>query len=125
MSRPTVAIVGASSDRSKFGNKSLRAHADCGYDVYAVNPKGGEIEGRVVHKSLSEIPVPIDRVSMYVPPKLGMGMIDEISAKGCRELWLNPGTESDELVAAAKKKGLNVVVGCSIVNLGFSPSDYE
>ena len=45
MAKPTVAILGASADRSKFGNKSVRAHAQAGYDVYPVNPKGGTIEG--------------------------------------------------------------------------------
>ena len=42
MSQPTVAIIGASTDRSKFGNKSVRAHLQQGYEVFPVNPKGGE-----------------------------------------------------------------------------------
>lgn len=119
----TVAILGASADPAKYGNKSLRAHLLQGYDVYPVNPKGGEIEGLSVYQRLADVPVEaLDRVSVYLPPHVGLGLIDEIAAKGCRELWLNPGSESPELIAAAEAGGLNVIVACSIVDLGLSPA---
>lgn len=120
---PTVAILGASVDRTKFGNKSLRAHRERGYAVYPVNPKGGTIEGEPVFRTLAEIPVALDRISVYLPPNVALGLLDEIVAKGCRELWLNPGSESPGLVAAARARGLNVIADCSIVQLGVSPSD--
>jgi predicted CoA-binding protein len=120
---PSVAILGASADRSKFGNKAVRAFLARGYDVYPVNPKGGEVEGLAVYKSLAEIPadVKLDSISVYLPPAVGLKSVPEIAARGCRELWLNPGSESDELVAAAEKQGLNVVQACSIVAIGVSP----
>jgi predicted CoA-binding protein len=122
MSQPTVAIIGASSDRSKFGNKSVRAHAAQGYRVFPVNPKGGAIEGLPAYARLADIPVArLDRVSMYVPPAVGMQLLDEIAAKGCDELWLNPGSDSDELAEAARARGLNPIIACSIVDVGVSP----
>lgn len=115
--QPTVAIIGASADRSKFGNRSLRAHAACGYTVYPVNPKGGQIEGRQAYRSIEEVPAgPLDRVSLYVPPAVGIDLLGAIAAKGCGELWLNPGTESPELVARAEELGLNPIVACSLVD---------
>lgn len=126
MSRPTVAIIGASADRSKFGNISVRAHAQQGYEVYPVNPRGGEIEGLPVAATIAEVPAEdLDRVSLYVPPAVGEQLLPAIAAKGCRELWLNPGTESDALVARARELGIRTVVGCSIVDLGVSPSDFR
>ena len=126
MVKPTVAIVGASADRSKFGNKSVRAHAAQGYDVYPVNPKGGEIEGHAAYSRLADVPVErLSRISLYVPPAVGMKLLDEIVAKGCDELWLNPGSDSDELVAAARARGLEVVVACSIVAVGVSPHELD
>lgn len=114
----TVAIIGASATRTKFGNRSLRAHLLRGYTVYPVNPKGGQIEGLTVYRSISEIPVEcLDRVSMYVPPEIGMTLLDEIAAKGCGELWLNPGSESDELIARARELGLEPIVACSIIDV--------
>lgn len=115
--RPTVAVIGASTDRTKFGNRSLRAHAGCGYDVYPVNPRGGEIEGLTVYTSIGEVPVsPLDRVTMYVPPAVGLTLLEAIAAKGCQELWLNPGTESPEVIARAEKLGLTPVVACSLID---------
>jgi predicted CoA-binding protein len=124
MSQPTVAIIGASADRSKFGNKSVRAHLAQGYRVFPVNPKGGEIEGIAVYKSLAEVPAErLDRISMYVPPAVGMKLIDEIAAKGCDELWLNPGSDSEELADAARARGLNPITACSIVDVGVDPHE--
>lgn len=118
MSRPTVAILGASADRSKYGNISLRAHREHGYDVFPVNPKGGEIEGLPVYKNLAEVPPGrLSKISVYLPPALGLKVLPEIVARGCDELWLNPGSESDELVEAARAAGLNVIVACSIIQV--------
>ena len=121
---PTAAIIGASADRTKFGNKSVRAHLSQGYEVFPVNPKGGVIEGLAVYKSLRDVPKrPLDRVSLYVPPTVGVKLLPEIAEVGCKELWLNPGSESDELVEQAEALGLNTIVACSIVSLGVSPDD--
>ena len=124
---PTVAILGASADRSKFGNKAVRAFLAQGYIVYPVNPKGGEVEGLPVRHSLADIPpdIKLDRISVYLPPAVGLKMLPQIAARGCNELWLNPGSESDDLVAAAEKAGLNVIQACSIVAIGESPHEYS
>jgi predicted CoA-binding protein len=124
MNQPSVALLGASGDRAKFGNKSVRAHAAAGWRVFPINPKGGEIEGLKVCRSLAEAPVErFDRVSVYLPPSLTLGALAEIAAKGCDELWLNPGSDDDAVVAKAEELGLNVVRGCSIVDVGKSPHD--
>lgn len=121
---PTVAILGASTDRSKFGNKSVRAHLAKGFTVYPINPKADEIEGIKAFASLADIPPgKLDRVSVYLPPAIGMKVLPDVAARGCDELWLNPGTESDELVAEAERLGLNVIQACSIVDVGVSPHD--
>ena len=126
MSRPTVAIIGASSDRSKYGNKSVRAHLAQGYDVFPINPKGSEIEGLTAFTSISEVPVEqLDRVSLYVPPTVGLSLIEEIAAKGCKELWLNPGSDSDELADRARELGLEPIIACSIVDVGVSPHEMD
>jgi hypothetical protein len=124
MPRPTVAIIGASADRAKFGNKSVRAHLAQGYEVFPINPKGGEIEGLTALTSIAEVPVEkLDRVSLYVPPHVGLALIDQIAAQGCQELWLNPGSESDELAEKARELGLEPIIACSIVDVGVSPHD--
>lgn len=125
MSKPTVAILGASADRTKFGNKSVRAHLQQGFEVFPVNPKGGEIEGLTAFKSLADVPGGrLNRVSVYLPPPLVLKALDAIAARGCDELFLNPGTESPEVVGRAEALGLNPIVACSIVDLGVRPKDF-
>lgn len=124
MPKPTVAILGASADRSKFGNKAVRAHLQQGYDVFPVNPKGGVIEGLTVYKSLADVPAAhLNRISVYLPPQVALAMLDEIAAKGCDELWLNPGSESDDIVTKAEAMGLKPIQACSIVAIGMHPGD--
>jgi predicted CoA-binding protein len=125
VSKPTAAILGASADRSKFGNKSIRAHLQQGYDVYPVNPRGGEMEGLTVYESLADVPVQrLTRISVYLPPHVVLKILDEVVAKGCDEFWLNPGSESDEVVAKARELGLDPIIACSIVDIGASPHQF-
>jgi predicted CoA-binding protein len=115
---PTVAILGASADPAKYGFKSLKAHLAQGYDVYPVNPKGGQIEGLTVYQSLAEVPVDrLDRVSVYLPPVIGIKVLDEVAAKGTNELWLNPGSDAPEVVERARELGLDPIQACSIVDV--------
>jgi len=124
LDKKTVIVVGASIDREKFGNKSVRAHQAGGWQVYPVNPKGGAIEGLASYTSVADVPGPVDRVSMYVPPHVGLTLLDEIAAKQPEEFFLNPGSESEELIEAARAKGLDPLTACSIVDLGMSPSQF-
>jgi uncharacterized protein len=120
----TIAILGASNDRKKFGNKAVRAFADGGWTVYPVNPSADEVEGHRCYRRLGEIPGPVDRISLYVPPRVGVGLLDEIAATPHEELYLNPGSESAELLEHARAKGLNPIQACSIVNIGRRPDMY-
>ena len=119
----TVAVIGASNDRSKYGNKAVRAFLQQGYIVYPINPKESAIEGQRAYKSIQEIPVRPHRVSVYLPPAVLLKLLPDIAAKGCDELWLNPGTESDEVLAEAQRLGLNSIQACSIVGVGISPGE--
>ena len=117
----TVAVIGASNDRNKFGNKAVRAFQQQGYTVYAVNPNETQVEGLPAFKSIQEVPGRPEMVTVYVPPPVLLKLLPEIAQKGCDELWLNPGTESDEVLAEAERLGLNTIQACSIVAIGVSP----
>jgi predicted CoA-binding protein len=118
----TVAVIGASTDRTKFGNKAVRAYLQQGYQVFPVNPKATEIEGLPAFPTISAVPVRPQLVSVYLPPPVLLKVLAEIAVKGCDELWLNPGTESPEVLAEAERLGLNVVQACSILGVGLSPA---
>lgn len=116
-----IAIIGASTDRTKFGNKAVRAFRAQGYAVYPVNPKENTVEGLPAYRSILDVPGRLDKISVYVPPPVMLKLLPDIATKGCEELWLNPGTESPEVVAEAERLGLNVIQACSIVAVGMDP----
>jgi uncharacterized protein len=116
VSKQTVAIIGASADKAKFSNKAIHAHRRAGYDVYPVNPKEETIEGLTCYKSVLDVPVPLDRVSLYLPPSIGVKVLDDVARKGCQELWINPGAESPEIIQNAQTLGLNAIFACSFTD---------
>jgi uncharacterized protein len=116
-----VAVIGASNNRRKFGNRALRAYRDQGYTVVPINPHEPEVEGLKAYASVLDVPGPIDMASFYVPPEVGEEIIGEIARKQIAEVWLNPGAESDELIARARALSIKPIVACSIVSLGRNP----
>jgi len=117
----TVAVIGASSNRAKFGNRALRAFERQGYTVIAINPNEAEVEGHKTYPSVLDVPGPIDMATVYVPGHIGVKIMDDLAAKGVAEVWLNPGADDDPVLARAKALGLNVIVACSIMSIGESP----
>lgn len=122
MSRPTVAVVGASSNPTKFGNKAVRAFKNAGYEVFPINPHAGKIEGLTVYATLDDLPVDrLDTITIYVQPAVVLGLLDQVARKGAGEVWLNPGTASREVVARSEELGINVIQACSILGIGEHP----
>jgi hypothetical protein len=120
----TIAVVGASNVRSKFGNKALRAYRDEGYRVIPINPHEREVEGLPAYASVLQVPGPIDMATVYVQPDVAYGLLEEFERKGIPEIWVNPGAESEELLLEARRRKLNVVAACSIMGIGRRPSEF-
>jgi uncharacterized protein len=121
---PVIAVIGASNDRLKYGNKALRAFRAQGYAVIPINPHEAQVEGERAYKSVLEYDGPIDEATLYVPPEVGVAVMDEIAARRIPTVWLNPGADGDQVVARAKALGLAPIVACSIMAVGERPGDY-
>jgi uncharacterized protein len=125
MAGKTVAVVGASADRMKFGNKAVRAFRDAGWTVFPIHPALEEVEGLAAYRDLDALPVAtLDQVSFYVPPQVGIALLDQVERKKVAEVWLNPGSESPAILAKAEELGLNVIQACSILGAGRHPGAY-
>ena len=116
-----VAVIGASSDRAKFGNRAVRAYVQEGYRVIPINPHEVAIEGLTAYASVLDVPGPIDMASFYVPPEVGEQVIEQVARKQFPEVWLTPGSESDALIARARALSIQPIVACSIVSMGRNP----
>jgi len=117
----TVAVIGASNNRQKFGNRAVRAYLREGYTVIPINPHEPEVEGIKAYRSVLDVPGAIDMASFYVPPEIGELVIEEVAQKQIPEVWLNPGADSDALVARARSLSIKPIVACSIIAIGRNP----
>jgi predicted CoA-binding protein len=115
------AVVGASKNRSKYGNKVLRCYQQHGREVYAVNPHESEIEGAACFASVSALPADVVALSIITPPPITEKVVREAAARGITKLWMQPGAESAEALDAAEELGLSVISGgpCLLVVLGY------
>ena len=120
----TVAVIGASNHRHKFGNKALRAFEHQGYTVIPINPHERDVEGHPAFASVLDVPGAIDMATVYVPASAGLRVMDDLARKGIPEVWLNPGADDPQVVRRARELGLKIVQACSIIAIGESPSSY-
>jgi predicted CoA-binding protein len=120
----TVAIIGASNDRNKYGNKALRAFERQGYTVIPINLSEAQVEGHKAYATVLDVPGVIDMATVYVKPEAGVGVMEQLAQKGVGEVWLNPGADDDAVVARARELGLRTIQACSIIGIGDSPGRY-
>jgi predicted CoA-binding protein len=123
-SMKTVAVIGASPDRRKFGNKALRAFREAGYRVVAVNPHHAEVEGEKTYASVLDYPNAIDMATVYVPPEIGEQVVESLAQKGIGEVWFNPGADAPNVLTRARALGIRPIQACSIIGIGMSPSQF-
>jgi len=117
----TFVVVGASTNREKYGNKLLRCYAQHGHPVVAVNPRAQQIEGLPCYPSLRDVPGPPRAVSIVAPPAFAQSIVDDAVAASVTHLWFQPGAEQEEAIADARQKGIEVIANgpCLLVALGF------
>jgi len=111
----TIAVIGASNDTAKYGNRALRAWRETEWIVHAVNPGEDEIEGMKAWDSILDIPGEVDVATLYVPSKIGLNVADELIEKSVGEVYINPGSGSPELKAKLEDAGIDVIEACSII----------
>lgn len=118
------AVIGASSNRAKYGNKVLRCYLQHGKTVYPVNPHESIIEGLPVIQSINELPVSVRSISIITPPSVTETIVTEAVKKGIKNIWMQPGAESDLAVQFCLDHKLNVIYGgpCLLVAMGYKES---
>jgi uncharacterized protein len=115
------AVVGASSDREKYGNRVLRAYLQNGLEAVPINPSGGQIEGLAAFADLAGVPGPVDGVSIITPPRVTEKVVEQAIALGIKHIWMQPGAESPRAIELAEQAGANVIAGgpCVLVALRY------
>jgi len=105
----TWAVVGVSQDETKYGTRIFRDLTRAGYQVYAVNPKGGEIDGKPIYPSLKALPQKPAVVDVVVPPAVTEQIVKEAATIGLQRIWMQPGAESPAAIQFCLDNGIEVV----------------
>lgn len=115
------AVVGASRDRSKYGNKVLRAYLQTNRAVFPVNPTADIVEGLTAYPELTQLPEAVFGISIITPPKVTRTVVEQAGQLGIKNVWMQPGAESDAAIGCAERLGMNVIAGgpCILVALGY------
>jgi predicted CoA-binding protein len=115
------AVVGASQDRSKYGNKVLRVYIQNHREVVPINPTATEIEGLEVYRDLASVPGAIDAVSIITPPPVTERVVEDAIQRGIKQIWMQPGAESQKAIKSAEAAGVNVIASgpCILVSLQY------
>jgi len=106
----TIAVVGASADEMKAAHQIPRYLQSQGYRIIPVNPRGGEVLGEPVFRSLTDIDVPVDVVDVFRPAQEAPAIARQAIAIGAKVLWLQIGIESEEARQLAEAAGLTVIM---------------
>ncbi len=121
LQQQSFAVAGASPDRSKYGNKVLRAYLQNGRKVFPVNPGHEQIEGLPAYPDLAALPEPVDAVSIVTPPEVTETVVEQAAKAGVKYVWMQPGAESPAALRRAEELGLTAIGGgpCVLVALGY------
>ncbi len=115
------AVVGASENREKYGNKVLRAYLQNVRTAIPVNPSAIEIEGQRAYATLQDVPQTPYGISVITPPEITEQIVEQAVQLGIKHVWMQPGAESEQAILSARQHGLNVIGGdaCILVTLGY------
>jgi predicted CoA-binding protein len=109
IARRVWAVVGASNDPTKYGNRIFRTLQAAGYRVYPVNPKGGELDGAKIYPTLADLPEKPDVVDIVVPPQVTEQIVRQARELGLTRIWMQPGAESEAAIRYCEEHGMQVV----------------
>jgi predicted CoA-binding protein len=115
MAQKRFAVVGATDNPKKYGNKIFNNLKERGYEVYPVNPKLGELEGTRCYARLADMPVKVDVVDFVVPPGVTEEILRECKELGLSRVWLQPGSESEAAITFCHENDLKVVYGVCVM----------
>jgi uncharacterized protein len=121
LSSAAFGVVGASSNRSKYGNKVLRAYLQNGRKAIPVHPMEKEIEGVPCVVSVTDLPREVESISVITPPSVTERIVDAAVARGIRNIWMQPGAESPAAVEKCREHQINVIAdgSCLLVQFGY------
>jgi hypothetical protein len=111
----TVAVVGATDDPHKYGSVIYRDLKHKGFTVYPVNPSRDTVDGDVAYASLAALPEKPTIVNLVVPPEVTLAVLEAARDLELRNVWVQPGAESPEVLTFLQENGFNYLANACIM----------
>lgn len=115
LSQESFAVVGSFRNETKYAYRIFKKLKEKGYNVFPVNPRGGEIDGSKCYPNIKDIPENIDVVNIVTPPKVTVNIVKDCKDKGIKRVWIQPGAEDKEVIDFCKQNNINVVYGLCVM----------
>ena len=113
----TVAVLGATPKSDRYAYRAMQLLRQHGHRAVPVNPAFEEVLGERCYRSISDVPGPVDTVTMYLGRQRSDPLIDDIIAAKPKRIIMNPGAENDQLARKAEAAGIEPVYDCTLVML--------
>ena len=110
-----IAVVGVSKDEKKFGFRVFKDMIKKGEKVYGINPRADFILGQKIYSKIQDIPEKPDIVITVVPPEVTEKIVDDCISVGIKEIWMQPGSESEKAIKKAQDNGISVIYNACIM----------
>ena len=114
----TIAVFGASENSAKYGYKIFHTLRQKGFTVYGVNPKGGQIDGENLYPRLAQVPASVEVAILVIPPAILLEAVAQCREGGVKEIWFQPGAQSDVASLAAQQAGIQAFNACFMAENG-------
>lgn len=113
-----IAVVGASNDRAKYGNRVFRKLVDSGYRAFPINPNASAVEGQTCYRTLKDLPEKVEAVVSVVPPAATEQIVREADEVGIHYIWMQPGAESSRAIELCRDRKIECInQHCILVEL--------
>lgn len=110
-----IALIGATNDKTKYGNIIYRDLKSKNIPVYAINPKANTVEGDIAYKDIEALGFKPEILNFVIPPKIAFLMIQDLVSKDYDNFWLQPGAESDEILSFLDSKGKTYLANACVM----------
>jgi predicted CoA-binding protein len=109
VSHKTIGLIGLSRQKNKFGNYAYKELTSRGFSVYPIHPSEKEVDGILCYPSLAAIKEKLNVVVVSVSGRKIIQILNEVSSAGIKNVWLQQGCESSEIIEEANRLGLSIV----------------
>jgi hypothetical protein len=109
------AVVGSFRNEEKYAYKIFRNLINKGYEVFPINPRMNEVDGKICYKNVIDIPFEVEVANLVTPPLTTESVVKDCLQKGIRKVWMQPGAESQAAIKFCNDNNIELIYGMCVM----------